>query len=90
MTLRGLENVSKRYLIHAAADNLGLLMRIIFGHGTPKGMTAALCRLILGILAIFATVFALILPVISIRQRSFLKLTDFSYGCRLRPVFAEI
>ena len=90
MTLRGLENVSKRYLIHAAAYNLGLLMRVIFGQGTPKGMADALCRLILGIFAIFATVFALILPEISIRQRSFLKLTDFSYGCRLRPLFAEI
>lgn len=90
MTLRGLENVSKRYLIHAAAYNLGLLMRVIFGHGTPKGMADALCRLILGILAIFATIFALILPEISIRQRSFLKLTGFSYSCRLRPVFAEI
>jgi len=35
--LRGLENVQKRYLIHAAGYNLGLLMRTLFGYGTPKG-----------------------------------------------------
>jgi len=37
-TLRGRENVAKRYLIHAAAYNLGILMRSRFGYGTPKGM----------------------------------------------------
>lgn len=46
MTIRGLENAAKRYLIHAAAYNLGLVMRLIFGHGTPKGMAGALRRLI--------------------------------------------
>jgi hypothetical protein len=47
MTIRGLENVTKRYLIHAAAYNLGLVMRAIFGQGTPKGMADALGRLII-------------------------------------------
>jgi transposase len=51
MTLRGLENVSKRYLIHAAAYNLGLVMRAMFGHGTPKGMADALRRLFCQFLA---------------------------------------
>lgn len=46
MTLRGLENVAKRYLIHATAYNLGLILRAIFGQGTPKGMSDALRRLI--------------------------------------------
>src|SRR5215212_1830281 len=34
--LRGRENVHKRYLIHVAGHNLGLLMRLLIGAGTPK------------------------------------------------------
>jgi transposase len=35
--LRGCENIAKRYLVHVAACNLALLMRTLFGEGTPKG-----------------------------------------------------
>ena len=34
--LRGRENVQKRYLIHVAAYNLGLIMRLLTGAGTPR------------------------------------------------------
>ena len=34
--LRGRNNVAKRYLIHVAGHNLGLLMRTLFGAGTPR------------------------------------------------------
>jgi len=34
--LRGRENVHKRYLIHVAGYNLGILMRALFGAGTPR------------------------------------------------------
>jgi transposase len=34
--LRGRENVHKRYLIDVAGFNLGILMRALFGSGTPK------------------------------------------------------
>jgi hypothetical protein len=34
--LRGLENVTKRYVVQVAAHNLGLLMRKLFGIGKPK------------------------------------------------------
>ena len=34
--LRGRKNVHKRYLIHVAGHNLGLLMRLLIGAGTPK------------------------------------------------------
>jgi hypothetical protein len=34
--LRGRNNVRKRYIAHAAALNLGLVMRTLFGHGTPR------------------------------------------------------
>lgn len=36
--LTGIENVRKRYLISAAAHNLGLLMRSLFQMGTPRGL----------------------------------------------------
>ena len=36
--LRGRENILKRLLVHAGAANLGLLMRKIFGAGTPKSL----------------------------------------------------
>ncbi|MCW2272954.1 hypothetical protein M2321_000518 [Rhodoblastus acidophilus] len=34
--LRGRKNVHKRYLIHVAGFNLGLLMRALFGAGAPR------------------------------------------------------
>jgi hypothetical protein len=34
--LRGRENVHKRYLIHVAGFNLGILMCALFGCGTPR------------------------------------------------------
>jgi len=34
--LRGLEKINKRYNIHVAAHNLGLLMRKLFGAGKPR------------------------------------------------------
>jgi transposase len=36
--LHGLLQVSKRYLLQVAARNLGLIMRKLFGIGTPKGL----------------------------------------------------
>jgi transposase len=34
--LRGRQNVHKRYLVHVAGYNLGILMRALFGAGTPR------------------------------------------------------
>ena len=39
--LRGFENIEKRYIIHVAGFNLGVLMRAMFGVGTPKGWADA-------------------------------------------------
>jgi transposase len=36
--LRGQVNVAKRYLAHIAARNLGVLMRVLFGVGTPRSL----------------------------------------------------
>jgi transposase len=38
--LHGIEKVQKRYLIAAVARNLGLVMRKLFGIGTPRGLQA--------------------------------------------------
>jgi transposase len=39
--LRGRANVHKRYLLHVAGYNLGLIMRRLTGHGTPREAAAA-------------------------------------------------
>jgi len=36
--LHGILKVSKRYLLQVAARNLGLIMRNLFGMGTPRGL----------------------------------------------------
>jgi transposase len=59
--LRGRENVHKRYLVHVAGFNLGILMRAIFGKGTPR--EAASARSV--ILFVFQTDSALAIAVIS-------------------------
>ena len=46
--LRGRDNVQNRYLIHVAGYNLGLLMRLLTGAGTPRefiAMVSASCDL---------------------------------------------
>jgi IS5 family transposase len=40
--LRGRENVAKRYWVHVAARNLGVMMRTLFGIGTPRSLQGAL------------------------------------------------
>ena len=41
--LRGRENVQKRYLMHGAGYNLGLIMRLLTGAGTPRELHAHAC-----------------------------------------------
>jgi len=38
--LRGCDNVHKRYLVHVAGHNLGILMRLLIGAGTPREAAA--------------------------------------------------
>jgi transposase len=40
--LRGRENILKRLVVHSGAANLGLLMRKLFGSGTPRGFQGRL------------------------------------------------
>lgn len=46
--LKGRENVEKRYLLHVAGFNLGLLMRKMIGYGTPKGAADAWALVFVG------------------------------------------
>ena len=41
--IRGMVEVSKRYLIQVAAHNLGILMRKLFGIGTPRSLQGSSC-----------------------------------------------
>src|SRR5438445_10540627 len=43
--VRGRGNVLKRLLVHAAAFNLGLWMRTLFGVGTPRSLQGRLAAL---------------------------------------------
>jgi hypothetical protein len=47
--LRGRENLHKRYLIHVAGFNLSILMRKLFGKGTPKEAAGASNALLIAI-----------------------------------------
>ena len=38
--LRGRANIQKRYLIYVAGYNLGLIMRLLTGAGTPRELHA--------------------------------------------------
>jgi len=57
--LRGRANVRKRYVIQVAAMNLGLVLRMMLGHGTPKGYAEARK----GCLWLMATLGALVVAV---------------------------
>jgi transposase len=59
--VRGRENVHKKLLIQAAACNLALLMRSLYGAGKPKAAHDAITRAVVAILALLkalASVFA--------------------------------
>jgi transposase len=51
--LRGHENILKRVLLHAGALNLGLMMRTVFGVGTPRSLQGR-------VMALLATLWSLI------------------------------
>jgi|HubBroStandDraft_6_1064221.scaffolds.fasta_scaffold112617_3 transposase len=52
--LRGRDNARKRYVAHVAALNLGLVMRTLFGHGTPRqAADAVLAALIVALRLVY-------------------------------------
>jgi transposase len=54
--LRGLLEVSKRYLMQVAAHNLGIVMRKLFGVGTPRGLQGAAAAVVCALAAIVGLV----------------------------------
>lgn len=60
--LRGLEKVKKRYVIQAAARNLGVILRKLFGMGTPRGLQK-------GLDPVFGQLLAALSPMIAILRR---------------------
>ena len=58
--LRGRDNVRKRYVAHIAALNLGLVMRTLFGHGTPRqAANAALAAVVAMLTLVLETILTL-------------------------------
>jgi transposase len=61
--LRGRENILKRLVVHAGAANLGLLMRKMFGAGTPKCLQSRIATIFSAISGLQATLAALWQPI---------------------------
>jgi transposase len=57
--LRGVENVAKRTYLHLAARNLGVIMRVLFGVGTPRSLQGALCHVFVALIAALGSLRAL-------------------------------
>jgi transposase len=57
--LRRHPNILKRLLVHVAAFNLGLVMRKLFGKGTPRGLQGYRAALVLAILRHLSEVWTL-------------------------------
>jgi hypothetical protein len=66
--LRGLEDVTKRYRLAAAAHNLGRIMRLLFGIGKPRTLQAPAA--LLWFVQLIATTFWRSLRMLSIAERS--------------------
>lgn len=93
--LRGRMDILKRYVVHAAARNLGLVMRACFGVGTPRSLQSAadfaLLITLLGAACIALcsaarqlekTILALVTIAIATSARSLgVRTVSFSTGC---------
>jgi transposase len=86
--LRRHDNIIKRLLIHAGAFNLGLVMRKLFGCGTPRGLQSCIQTLILSLEVLFA---ALRIAVASQLHRFVLpgaeRAAEFIAAFQLRAIF---
>lgn len=83
--LRGHQNILKRILLHAAALNLGLLMRTLFGVGTPRGLQGRT-------VALFIVVSSLLRPSETLwtRFRSWYRPTTSALAFRMSSKVARI
>jgi len=62
--LRGRENIAKRVLVHAAAFNIGLMMRVSYGLRKPRSLSrsaaAAACALVFGLVEWLRSIFGVV------------------------------
>jgi transposase len=58
-SIRGIDEVNKRYVISAMAHNLGRIMRALFGMGTPRGLQKAAEALAASLCALHLALFAM-------------------------------
>ena len=79
-TLKGTENLTKRYKIAAACFNLSLLMRALLGVGTPKQWMAAAYSSLEDLIAYFCGRASLFFR---LRPRSRILLLVFAYSFRM-------
>jgi transposase len=77
--LRGRENILKRLVVHSGAANLGLLMRKLFGKGTPRGLQGRLHGLF-SVAERFHRVLSFALSLVS----------EFSHRVALRPIVQRV
>lgn len=61
MHVRGHENVLKRLLVHASGFNLGVLMRTLFGVGTPRALQGR----VVAFIAVSSTLWSLVYDAIA-------------------------
>ena len=58
--LRGRDNLHKRYLVHVAGYNLGLIMRLLVGAGTPREFLAGASAHLLALATADGAVFVIL------------------------------
>lgn len=78
--LRGHENILKRVLVHAGALNLGLLMRTLFGVGTPRSLQGRVA-------AFFVALWSFVTPSVTLwaRLTHLYRLTTSNVDLRALP-----
>ena len=77
--LRGHENILKRILVHAGALNLGLLMRTLFGVGTPRGLQGRVA-------AFFVALWSFVKPSVTLLGTAYTPISTSNLECRLTRV----
>lgn len=88
--LRGCANILKRVLIHVAALNLGLLMRALFGVGTPRSLQGRLWAFVLRFFLLWHRLVNLHLPrCLHVRDCSVRNYPHTRYPLCFTQVFGE-
>ena len=59
--LRGRENLHKRYLVHVTGYNLGLIMRLLSGAGTPREFQARISGYLVAVITPTGGLFVLLI-----------------------------